>query len=78
MSEGTLLVEVDLSEARAKSKDVREQLRALEETLRVLAVEVTGKTEPSSPAAGRLERARLNVMRAVDELNCTEGTQAPF
>jgi hypothetical protein len=78
MSEGTLLVEADLSEARAKSKDVREQLRALEDTLRTLAIDVTEKTEKSSTAVGRLERARLNVTRAIDELLCTESSQMPF
>jgi hypothetical protein len=78
MSEGTALIEADLSEARASSRDVREQLRTLEETLRALAVDVTGMTHVSSPAIERLERARLNVTRAIEELLCTDTSQMPF
>jgi hypothetical protein len=78
MSENTLLVEANLSEARAQSKNVREQLRVLEETLRSLALDVTGQTTKSSAAVGRLERARLNVTRAIEELLCTDTAQLPF
>jgi hypothetical protein len=75
MSDATLLVEADLSAARAKSKDIRKQLRALEEALGALATDVLDK---SSVAAGRLMRARVNVARAIDEILCTDGTQMPF
>jgi hypothetical protein len=78
MSENTLLVETHLSEARAKSKDVRAHLRALEETLRSIASDVIEQTSKSSGPAARLERARLNVTRAIDELHCTDGQQSPF
>jgi hypothetical protein len=75
MSEGTLLVEADLTEARTKAKDVREQLRALENVLSALVSDVSDK---SSLAAGRLTRVRLNVSRAIEEIKCTESTQMPF
>ncbi len=76
MSEATLLDQsVDLSEARARAKDVREQLRALEETLARLASEA-----PDVPPAGvkRLTRAGLNVTHAIQELLCTDTAQGPF
>lgn len=75
MSDATLLVEADLSEARAKSKDVREQLRVLADTLGALASDVS---DTSPDAAGRLTRARLNVTRAIDEFPCTDTSQLPF
>jgi hypothetical protein len=75
MNDATLLVEADLSEARAMAKDVREQLRALEEALGALATDVS---DQSSVAAGRLMRARLNVTRAVEEIKCTDTSQLPF
>jgi hypothetical protein len=75
MSDVTLLVEADLSEARAKSKDVREQLRALEATLNVLATDVSDK---SSLATSRLLRAKLSVSRAIEEIKCTDTAQGPF
>jgi hypothetical protein len=78
MSDSTLLVAADLSEARAKSKDVRAQLRALEETLRSIAADVSEQTTKSSAAVSRLERVRVNVTRAIDELLCTDTTQGPF
>jgi hypothetical protein len=78
MSEGSLLVEADLSEARAHSKRVREELRQLEAALTALAADVAVKTEDSSPAVGRLERAKLNVSRALEELACTDALQSPF
>jgi len=75
VSDATLVVEADLSDARAKSKEVREQLRALEVALGALATEVSDK---SSVGAGRLMRARVDVARAVSELNCTDGAMSPF
>jgi len=75
MSDATMLVEADLSEARTRAKDVREQLRALEETLGALAADVSDK---SSLAAGRLMRARVGVTRAIEEIRCTDTAQTPF
>ena len=76
ISDVTLLDQpVDLSEARAQAKDVREQLRSFVQTLARLASEA-----PEIPPAGveRLTRARLNVAHAIQELDCTDTAQGPF
>jgi ABC-type transporter Mla subunit MlaD len=75
MSDAAVLTTPDLSEVSAKSKNVREQLRVLAETLDALAAEVSDK---SSVAEGRLSRVRLNVVRAIEEFPCTESSQLPF
>ena len=75
MSDIAVLNKPNLSESSRKAKDVREQLRALESTLRALSAEVA----EGSPAGGqRLTRARLSVKMAVDELPCTDTSQLPF
>jgi hypothetical protein len=75
MSDVTFPVKsIDIPEARARAANVRDTLRLLEEELKVLASDVEGAT-PN--AVARLERARLNVRRAIDE-TCTDGTQGPF
>lgn len=71
----TVLDGRSLSESSLAAKSVREQLRMLETTLRALSSEVAGD---SPIAAGRLNRAQMNVERAIDELLCTEATQLPF
>jgi hypothetical protein len=75
MNEAAVLVPVDLSEARARAKDVREQLRMLETVLSELAVQTP---ELPTEAANRIARARLNIIRASDEFLCTEASQMPF
>ena len=74
MGDAATLIGTDLSEARAKTKHVREQLRTLEAALNALANDVA----ELSAAAGRLERARLNVAQAAVELKCTDGQMSPF
>ena len=76
MSDSSLLVEsAHLSEARAQSKGVREQLRRLEAELNRLASETL---EVPSEAIARLQRARLNLVSAIQELDCTDTAQLPF
>jgi hypothetical protein len=65
----------DLAESGLEAKSVREQLRTLEAALRSLSSDVA---DAAPVAVGRLDRARLNVGRAIDELLCTDGTQMPF
>ena len=75
MSEAAVLIPVDLSEARARAKDVREQLRMLETVLSQLTAQTP---ELPTEASERIARARLNITRAVNEFLCTESTQMPF
>jgi hypothetical protein len=75
MSNAAVLNKPDLSESSQQAKNVREQLRALEAALRSLSSDVA---DAAPVAVGRLDRARLNVTRAVDELLCTESSQLPF
>ncbi len=75
MGEAEVLVESTVAEARAKAKAVREQLRVLAATLNELE---TQTLDLPAGAAGRLSRAQVNVTRAVQELNCTDGGFGPF
>jgi hypothetical protein len=75
MSDVTFPVKsIDIPEARVRAAHVRDQLRLLEQELEVLASDVEG---PSDAAVGRLERAALNVRRAVAEI-CIDAQQSPF
>jgi len=65
---------IEIPEARARSASVRDQLRALEAELKVLAADVP---DASPTAVVKLERAKLNVRQAIDQL-CTDTTQGPF
>jgi hypothetical protein len=75
MNDAAVLNRPEVSESRQQAKNVREQLRALEAALRSLSFDVA---DASPVVVGRLDRARLNVGCAIDELLCTDGTQAPF
>ena len=75
MNNAAVLDQQAIAEARAKAKAVREQLRALGDTLRSLSDDVK---EQSPPAFAKLERARLSVARAIEAVPCTDTTQGPF
>jgi hypothetical protein len=70
----TPLTSIEMPEARTRSASVRDQLRALEAELKALASDVP---DASPTAVVRLERARLNVRQAIDQI-CTDGAQGPF
>jgi hypothetical protein len=65
---------IEMSEARVRSASVRDQLRALEAELKTLASDVP---DASPMATVRLERARLNVRQAIEQI-CTDAQQSPF
>jgi hypothetical protein len=70
----TPVTSIEMPEARARSASVRDQLRILEAELKVLASDVP---DASPTAVVKLERAKLNVKQAVDQL-CTDTAQSPF
>jgi hypothetical protein len=75
MQNAAVLNRPDLSETGLEAKNVREQLRALESALRSLSSDVA---DASPVAVARLDRARLNVSSAIEELLCTDTAQTPF